>query len=456
MSTPHRGLGLPPPSAMTLQNSDRGPHSLSQSVNQLPPPTNQWQHSDESLRWQARAEEERRIQEEQRTQQEHLKLEQRKIERDILRESLQGGVPPYLVPVVFAGMAGGHNTQLSLELAQHYMSQFTLQNTPHQYQQQHQQQQQQQQQAQQLQAQQAAQQQQQLSMQPSQTSPEARRDSRMISGPQPNPYGGQQLPVPQNHSGQQLQPHVTSNTVFTPSFQAPVVPAERLRAQQQQQPQQTALPISAARPQSSSTLPLLNTGEMQIQAPPSNQPPVQHHLPAHSAQQQEQQPSSSPSTIYFHHWVPPVSQAGSKDPQTPSGRSQHESPYSQNASSHLRSEYANSPKKRKATGTHHPTPAPSNPGETSPSFSHNTSSGRRRAHSGQRSDASSRGAQEALGQSSGQNENRLRQHSTSEAENGSQRQASTQPETRQSRNSAGPESRRTDSGTPKREPEGPS
>ncbi|MCJ1405614.1 hypothetical protein MMC11_008842, partial [Xylographa trunciseda] len=114
MSTPHRGL--PPPMAMTLPNPERGPPPIAQPMGQLPAPPSQWQGADESMRnWLlAKAEEDRRKQEEERTRQEGLRLEQRKIEQTMLRESLQGGVPPHLVPMVFAGMGGGNLANASL------------------------------------------------------------------------------------------------------------------------------------------------------------------------------------------------------------------------------------------------------------------------------------------------------------------------------------------------------
>ena len=54
----------------------------------------------------AKAEEDKRKQEEEKTRQESLRLEQRRIEQSMLRESLQGGVPPQLVPMIYAGMGG--------------------------------------------------------------------------------------------------------------------------------------------------------------------------------------------------------------------------------------------------------------------------------------------------------------------------------------------------------------
>jgi len=438
---------------MTLPNPDRGPPSLNQPMGQLPAPPSQWQGADESMRnWlNAKAEEDRRKQEEEKTRQEGLRLEQRKIEQSILRESLQGGVPPYMVPIVFAGMGGGALANTSLEWTQHYMAQMQIQ--------QHQAQLQQQQQAQQQQQQQQHAQHQPPPLQalpPPQPSPDLRRDSR-TTGPQPNPYAPQQ-PQTTSHPSLQLTQHSQVQTAspaqFPASYQiSPSVGSDRSRTQQQTL--QAAPPTSAPRLPAQSGLSRLNTGDMQIQGPPQGglQLPVSHPLQqTQSAQQQEQQSTSPP--LYFHYWVPPQS---SKDPQTPSGKSMHESPYSQNATSHLRSEYQNSPKKRKTNASHQGGSGPSGKTpETSPQFNQLTSAGRRaRVHSGQRSDASSRGAHEVLGPLGG--ENRHRQQSTSEAESGthSQRQASAASET-YSRTSAGPEKRRTASGTPKREPEGPS
>ena len=435
MSTPHRGL--PPPLAMTLPNPERSAPSIGQTMQLPPPPPNPWQGADEPMRnWlHAKAEDDRRRQEEERTRQEGLKLEQRKIEQTMLRESLQGGVPPHMVPMVFAGMAGGNLANASLEWAQHYMAQISLQ--------QHQiQQQQQQQQVQTLPP-------------PQQSSPDLRRDSRLITGPQPNPYATQQPPAlvqpPSGPPSQQSQSQTGSNSAFASPYQGIV----HDRSRTQQPPLQAAPPTSVPRlPPAQSTLSRLNTGEMQIQPPPQSglQLPGQH--PLHQAQSTQQDQQATSPSIYFHHWVPPNSH---KDPQTPSGKSQHESPYSQNATSHLRAEYTNSPKKRKTNAVHHAAAGVSSrTPDTSPSFNQLTQSGRRRAHSGQRSDGSSRGAHDALGPPSSRPPSRPRQQSISEGEGGSQRQSSSQPETMPSHHPAGPGHRRATSGTPKQEPEAPS
>lgn len=287
MAAPHRGL--PPPAAMTVlpqpqppqQPQSIGPLPLTQPLGQLPAPPQQWQGAEESMRnWlQAKAEEDKRKQEEEKTRQESLRLEQRKIEHEMLRTSLAGGIPPYLIPMVFAGMGGGNLPNASLEWAQHYMAQS------HQLQQQQQQQQQ--------------------PLLPSQThtTPEQiqRRDSRVLS----QTYGGQPHPAPITLPS---TPSSQQPVGFIPSF--PLSPVSRSR--------QTAEAPAVAKPPQTSQLPRLNTSEMQVQPPPAG--PTIHPLQQSQTAQQEQE--SSP--IYFHHWQPPTSQAGTssvqQQPSTPSGK----------------------------------------------------------------------------------------------------------------------------------------
>jgi hypothetical protein len=294
MSTPHRGL--PPPAAMTLPQPTQQPPPigqppLGQPMGQLPAPPQQWQGAEESMRnWlHAKAEEDKRKQEEEKTRQEALRLEQRKIEQDMLRTSLNGGIPPYMIPMVFAGMGGGNLPNASLEWAQHYMAQ-----------------------AHQLQQQQHLQQQQQLLPSQSHTSPEQlqRRDSRA------QPYGGQPLQAPMTLPSTPIGPSTSQSGSFPPNY--PMSPATRSRSNTG----------TLARPPATSQLPRLNTGELHIQQVPVGPPGMQilpgqpgHPLSqSQSAQQQETQ--SSPS-IYFHHWQPPTSQAGTSSanqPTTPSGK----------------------------------------------------------------------------------------------------------------------------------------
>ncbi|KAI0013329.1 hypothetical protein F4779DRAFT_447180 [Xylariaceae sp. FL0662B] len=141
MSAPHRGLPLPavmtlpqppPPAPGPPHPSAPGPPMHSQGppapsphgqvLGALPAPP-QYQGSEDSMRnWLvAKAEEERRKQEEERTRQESLRLEQRRLEYDMLRTSLDRGIPPPMVPVVFAGMSGGTLSQTALDWAQQYL-----------------------------------------------------------------------------------------------------------------------------------------------------------------------------------------------------------------------------------------------------------------------------------------------------------------------------------------------
>lgn len=96
-------------------------------MSSLPPPSTHWPNSDESMRqWlSAKAEEDRRRQEEERTRQESLKLDQRKVEQSMLRDSLQAGVPPYMVPFIFASLGGGN-----MQWAQQYVTQMSQLHSP--------------------------------------------------------------------------------------------------------------------------------------------------------------------------------------------------------------------------------------------------------------------------------------------------------------------------------------
>ena len=126
MDTPQ---GLPPHAAVTLPNPDGGLTAIGRPLGQLPaPPQPRWQVGDESMRtWlQAKCEEDKRRQQEERTRQEELRLDRRKIEQSMLRESTEGGVPPHMIPLIFAGVAGRNLPAASLEWAQVYMAQISL------------------------------------------------------------------------------------------------------------------------------------------------------------------------------------------------------------------------------------------------------------------------------------------------------------------------------------------
>lgn len=340
MSNPHRGL--PPPSAMALPDPTRQPPpSLGQPLGAMPTPPSQWQGQEESMRnWLvAKAEEDKRKQEEEKTRQEGYRLEQRRIEQSMLRESLQAGVPPPMVPMIYAGMGGTNLANVSVEWLHQYAGQL-----------------------------QAAQQQ----LQP-QPSPELRRETRMISQPAPPSYPqtiSQQI-VPTQQPVEQPPPGQPLQTTFS--------------AYQTAQPVRGA-PTSAPRSAAQASLPRLTTNEMYI-----NQPPPQNPGSAHPLQQsqtiQQEPPSSSPS-IYFHHWVPP-NEAKNQQPQTPASKGEPQSAHP--SSQRSEAEHKESPRKRKAQGGHQPAPPPScGPQYTSPSFSTTSSTSRKGGHARTRSNASNR------------------------------------------------------------------
>lgn len=337
MTTPHRGL--PPPSAMTLPDPSRHSQSLSQSLGPLPgPPAPQWQdHQEESMRnWlAAKAEEDKRKQEEEKTKQESFKLEQRRIESSMLREALQGGIPPPMIPMIYAGIGGSSLATFHIDMLQNYAAQL-----------------------------QAAQQQLQHH------SPVDARlgEVRMIGQPGPQ-YGALQ---PQQHQVVPSQPAEhnqqpgASQTTFSAYQPAPTRP----------------VPTSGPRSATHTQLPRLTTNEMHVHQPPHQQGPGSAHPLQQSQSVQDQHGSSSP--LYFHHWQPPT-ESKSNHPQTPASKGE---PHSAHPGSHpSESDYRESPRKRKAQGPHQPAPMPSaGPQYTSPPFSVTSSgSGRKVNHSHARS-----------------------------------------------------------------------
>jgi hypothetical protein len=284
MSAPHRGL--PPPAALPPVQPPPGsgpsqpPSSLSVGQVVPPPPLPQSQtfgqlppappwHEESMKAWLvAKTEEDKRRQEEERTRQESYRLEQRRMEHEILRTSLQGGIPPPLVPVVFAGMGGGALSPAALEWAQQFMmSQSPQQHPP-------------------------------ALMPPGTVSSEhQRRDSQAqmygqypASGGVPSTPGSAQGPPSAYMSGYPGSPR----------------------------PRGLSMPGTlTGRP-----LPNLNTNVPG--GPGSASASTQQPGMAQSQQQQQQEPQPSPS-IYFHHWQPPTTQGGGRSgtdqPATPSGSS---------------------------------------------------------------------------------------------------------------------------------------
>nr|OQO20492.1 hypothetical protein B0A51_12121 [Rachicladosporium sp. CCFEE 5018] len=387
MANPHRGL--PPPSAMTLPDPTRqATHAppgsmLGQPLGPMPQPPNQWQGQEDSMRhWLiAKSEEDKRKQEEEKTRQETLRLEQRRVEQSMLRESLQGGVPPQMVPMIYAGIGGANLAQVSMEWLHQYAAQL-----------------------------QAAQQQQIL-----QASPEASRDPRMI-GPasgvfaplQPAPV--QVLSSQQPEQVQQPPPLQTSFSTYQPLGR----------------PDVTSVPRSATHTQ----LPRLTTNEMYVHQPPANNPSSAH--PLQQSQSISDQPTSSPS-IYFHHWVPPADSKDAKSmaPHTPATKTSNE-PLSAHPGLDSSTEYRESPRKRKAQGGHHPNPPPSSAGpiHPSPSFSSASSTSGRRGGGHQRTRS---GTNPTPSESRPQSRKDLEVQRTSATSAGDQAEESkTGPESRQS------------------------
>ncbi|KAH7356333.1 hypothetical protein BKA66DRAFT_515534 [Pyrenochaeta sp. MPI-SDFR-AT-0127] len=367
MGTPHRGL--PPPSAMTLPDPGRGPPPIQSTLGAMPAAPSQWQGAEDGMKnWlAAKAEEERRKQEEEKTRQETLRLEQRKIEQSMLRESMQGGIPPHLVPIIFAGIGGGNLANISAEWIQQYTA----------------------------------------------------RDTRLIGQPPSTVYSGQP-PTPQTVlpdlvlPGQPLPPQAQhAPSLEQATLAGPVVTTRKSCATVWPR----WAPTSAPRPPPQSQLPRLTTNEMNIQQPPAAPSGVQQLQQTQTAQQEQSSPS-----IYFHHWVPPSASSqqekssSGNPPATPSGKYKTSPVYQprQRATSHASDlEYTSSPKKRKAQGQHQPAPLPTSAPQsyTSPSFSHistsSTSTPGRRGHGRARSDASTRGPEGSSGSLSRREEPRV-------------------------------------------------
>lgn len=250
--------GMPPGQPPPPQHAQPSPHSSGHApaLGPLPPPPHWQPGGEEAMRsWlAAKAEEERRKAEEERTEQEKLKVKQRSIELDMLRTSLSGGIPPVMVPVVFAGIGGSLSAQQVFEWAQHVMAQLQ-------------------------QAQPA-----QLPPPPqSAISPDQQRRGSQSQGYQ---YPGS-AGMPSTPGSAQGPP---------PSFSSsyPASPTAR--------PRGNTLPGSIGRPSlggSGSTLPNIQTGSGAL--PPHMQQQQQQPASAQSAHPDAQQ---SPS-IYFHHWQPP-------------------------------------------------------------------------------------------------------------------------------------------------------
>ena len=285
MSQPHRGL--PPPAAMTLPEPGRSQATISQQAGsgpgQMPAPPSQWQGAEESMRsWLlAKAEEDKRRQEE-------LRLEKRKIDQSMLRESMKGGIPLHLIPMMFIDSGGAYSP-----ISQEWLSQYSvhLQGAQHQA----------------LQA------------------PSDQRDPRpTVASHQHTPYGttSQAAVLPALASQQQ-----TTGSLSGSSYRGRRSPSGTVRHSP------SGVSSSSLRQVTHTSLPKLTTSDRQHSHSTSGQPGIQiiqqgqpsqqaGSSSATSASQAEQQSTATP--ILFHHWTPNVNQgantSGSAASAVPSGK----------------------------------------------------------------------------------------------------------------------------------------
>ncbi|KAL4992539.1 hypothetical protein BDW68DRAFT_149118 [Aspergillus falconensis] len=316
--------------SLTLPPPDVGFAGISSTTGltnqQLPPPPSQWRSSssdDAMHHWlRAKAEEDRRKQEEEKTRQESLRLEQRRVEASMLRESLLAGIPPQIIPLVFAGICQNGLPQPVVELAQQYLSQVSAArgSNPHV-------------------APQAPSHAHSLSISHSQRpSMHARQDScsdLQHAAPPPPP------PPPNILLSQNASSNIT-----TPS--TPQLPGRRSLPTVPPDSRAGANPRvnhgSAAQAQAGQ----VTMGNVQY-APGSSVPVPVTQLP----RRPDSQSRRSPPSLYFHHWVPPAQSQSSAAPAKA-----HQEPIVHSNS--RRSEHPASPgRKRKASGPHQPAPVPS-------------------------------------------------------------------------------------------------
>ncbi|KAJ0423785.1 hypothetical protein BJY00DRAFT_278319 [Aspergillus carlsbadensis] len=317
---------LPRPSSLTLPPPDVGFTSMASATpnQQLPHPPAQWQTPEDALHyWRARAEEDRRKQEEEKTRQETLRLEQRRVEQSMLRDSLMAGIPPHIIPLIFAGICQGGLPQPVLELTQHYLAQVSgarghnppvppqLQSRSNSHSSSHTQ----------------------------RPSVHTRQDSRSVPASPFSSAAQQVVPPP---------PNILLSQTLPPTAGGPHT----------QQPR--GGPSTPSGPPDSRHVinPWSNTADLvQNQLGPIGMGNVQYapgsSVPALPGRTRPGSRSRrSPPSLYFHHWVPPA------QPNTASGKIHQEAQAI--SSNPRRSEHQASPgRKRKAPGPHQPAPVPS-------------------------------------------------------------------------------------------------
>ncbi|KAL5000248.1 hypothetical protein BDV10DRAFT_162981 [Aspergillus recurvatus] len=319
---------LPRPS-LTLPPPDVGfagvPSTTGPTNQQLPPPPSQWQSSssDNAMHhWlRAKAEEDRRKQEEEKTRQESLRLEQRRVEASMLRDSLLAGIPPQIIPLVFAGICQNGLPKPVVELAQQYLSQVSAARGSNSHV-----------------APQAPSHAHSLSSSHSQRpSMHARQDSRSSLQ--------QAAPPPPPPPNILLSQNAPPNTTTSPT---PQLPGRRSLPTGPPDSRAGANPWVSHGGAAQAQAGQITMGNVQY-APGSSVPVSVTQVP----RRPDSQSRRSPPSLYFHHWVPPAqSQSGAVPGKA------HQDPPAQSTS--RRSEHHASPgQKRKASGPHQPAPIPS-------------------------------------------------------------------------------------------------
>ncbi|KAJ6028248.1 hypothetical protein N7540_003824 [Penicillium herquei] len=298
----------------------------------LPPPPSQWQGNESMQQWLlAKTEEDRRSQEEEKTRQESLRLEQRRIEQMILIESLRAGVPPPMVPLIFAAMhsSGAGNLQLMIDTAQQWMAQPSRSAmTP------------------------GAQQQQVY-------------QTHSLSTTLP-PIQSQQLPSQVATGDPQRDPRTPASNVYTPQhptmgiINTSTQPAGNGSSMSSAAGTPVPLPAHLPRPIEiqQPAMQTAHVGSVQYVAVP--------HIPQHAPMRQDPRPRRPSPSISFHHWVPP----GQPSHAPPSARSQPEPTIPPDlAPPVMRSDihsHDSPSRKRKSQAGHTPIPPPARPSEFVP------------------------------------------------------------------------------------------
>ncbi|RPA81147.1 hypothetical protein BJ508DRAFT_376669 [Ascobolus immersus RN42] len=373
MATPHRSLpqGMgpmlsptqrsPPSSVMDIMGSWKGPVG------------------EEMLyRWlDAKVEEDKRIAEQERTRQELTKLDQLRVEQQMLQEAARLGMSPNLIPVMFATASGvpvkGYGQDWARQQIGEILSQYPEFGGPERH----------------------------HALMPAASQPELRRDKRSIAQAH---RGSVEGPSPMS----QHPPTSLIHTMAPPGAPQSGGPSQAreippFAVQQYQAP--LSVNTSSRQPSQSSghqghsssgpsgqrgSLPRINMSEMQLHQPPPfqvapQQPNSQYPPPTSSAGES----SSGSNFIFFHHYVPPGQQGSSGSGQRSSPPRSLDPPFAGQSNA---AESSTSPRKRKSTSTQPQQPPPptatTQPQAFSPIHSASTP-GSRRAHSRQRSESTS-------------------------------------------------------------------